>query len=134
MKSLQVIALLVLAACSSHQAEPGLQQGRLAPCPASPNCVCSENPNRSIPPLTITGPQNKAWTQLRAAISSLNGEIVTDQGGYLHATFRSRIFGFIDDLECRQDGTEIQVRGAARSGWWDFGVNRRRIERLRDAL
>ena len=55
---------------------------------------------------------------------------VTDR--YLHARCRTRI-GFVDDLElllCRRQGV-IQVRSASRFGIYDFGVNRRRVERLR---
>ena len=61
--------------------------------------------------------------------------ILTATDDYFHATCRTRI-GFIDDLECRlcSSGRVIHVRSASRSRLaflWDFGVNRRRVERLR---
>jgi uncharacterized protein (DUF1499 family) len=37
----------------------------------------------------------------------------------------------VDDVEFFYDGTAIQVRSAARLGRRDFGVNRKRVEKLR---
>jgi uncharacterized protein (DUF1499 family) len=53
--------------------------------------------------------------------------------GYLHAEFRSALFGFVDDVEFRMDETagRIDVRSASRTGYFDFGVNRRRVEEIR---
>jgi uncharacterized protein (DUF1499 family) len=53
---------------------------------------------------------------------------------YLHATFASPLFGFVDDLEARRKGEIIHVRSASRVGHSDFGANRRRIERIRHQL
>jgi len=63
-------------------------------------------------------------------------EIVTATDRYLHATLKSRIFGFVDDLELRLDPQTdvIHIRSASRSGHYDLGVNRRRVERLRKQL
>jgi uncharacterized protein (DUF1499 family) len=55
---------------------------------------------------------------------------------YLHAECRSRIFGFVDDLEflLQPEARVIAFRAAARSGYYNFGVNRARIDALRTAL
>jgi len=61
--------------------------------------------------------------------------LVTATDDYLHAVCRTRI-GFADDLECRlcrADGV-IHVRSASRLGYYDFGVNRARVELLRRKL
>lgn len=55
--------------------------------------------------------------------------------GLMAATCRSRIFGFVDDLTVwvRLDAnglTEVALRSRSRTGKGDFGVNRRRIERI----
>jgi uncharacterized protein (DUF1499 family) len=57
---------------------------------------------------------------------------VESEERYLHAEVRSLVFRFVDDLEflLQPDGL-IQVRSAARSGYSDLGVNRRRVERIR---
>ena len=128
---LAILVCLGLASCSAA-AGKGLENGRLRPCPASPNCISSEAPGGDVPPFVVQG--EDGWERLRLAIVSLGGSIEREEDGYLHATFRSRIFGFVDDLECRQDGDVVQVRSASRVGWWDMGANRRRVEKLRKAL
>jgi len=59
--------------------------------------------------------------------------IVEERPAYLHAEVRSLVFRFVDDIEfaLSADQQLIQVRSAARTGYSDFGVNRRRIERIR---
>ncbi len=53
----------------------------------------------------------------------------------IRAEFRSRL-GFVDDVEFRIDEAAgvIHVRSASRSGYWDFGVNRRRVEAIRETF
>ena len=62
--------------------------------------------------------------------------IVEDDGGYLRAEARSRIFRFVDDLEVALDreALELAVRSASRLGFSDRGVNRRRVRALEAAL
>ena len=110
----------------------GVENGRLRSCPGSPNCVVSEGSDANVVPFFIN--DRGGWEGLRQAIISQGGNIEREDEGYLHATFRSRLFGFVDDLECRRDGTVVQVRSASRVGWWDLGANRRRVEQLRKAL
>ncbi len=59
--------------------------------------------------------------------------ITEEKPGYLHAEFRSALFGFVDDVEFRMDEAHgrIDVRSASRTGYYDFGVNRRRVEEIR---
>ena len=63
----------------------------------------------------------------------MGGKITSRSGPYLHAEFRSKWFRFVDDLECIYDEAErkIDVRSAARLGYSDFGVNKKRIDELR---
>ena len=62
--------------------------------------------------------------------------IVTQADHYLHAEFRSRILGFVDDVEFLVDETNsvIQFRSASRVGYSDLGVNRRRMNELREQV
>jgi uncharacterized protein (DUF1499 family) len=59
--------------------------------------------------------------------------IAEEKAGYLRAEFRSSLFGFVDDLELLLDkaAKRIDVRSASRTGYFDFGVNRRRVEEIR---
>jgi uncharacterized protein (DUF1499 family) len=60
-------------------------------------------------------------------------DIVTLEEDYIHAECRSRIFGFVDDVEFWFDGANgvIHFRSASRMGYSDLGVNRKRMERIR---
>ena len=62
--------------------------------------------------------------------------IITADDAYLHAEAKSRIVGFIDDLEfqLRPEDNLIALRSAARTGYSDFGVNTERLEALRSRL
>jgi uncharacterized protein (DUF1499 family) len=131
-----LIALLVsAAACSSRTPQLGASSGRLAPCPASPNCVSSDADDEAhrIPSLQLVGSAATAWPLVRAAVAEMpRTRLVTEAPGYLHAECRSAIFGFVDDLELylRPDHRSLAVRSASRRGYSDLGVNRRRIETL----
>lgn len=109
---------------------------RLAPCPGSPNCVSSlEEPGRSwVAPFLFRGRPEKAMDSLRECLAAEAGVAIVDEEKlYLHATFTSPLFGFVDDVEfsLSLEMLQIEVRSASRLGWWDFGANRRRVERLR---
>lgn len=61
--------------------------------------------------------------------------IVEKNDRYIHAEVRSAVFGFVDDVEFLIDRDDhLQFRSAARTGYWDFGVNRRRMGRILNAL
>ena len=120
----------------------GAKNGRLAPCPASPNCVSSQadpagDAAHYVAPLAFKGDAHGAWEALRRVVAeSERATIVGETDGYLHAEFASRVMGFVDDLECLLDapGRRIHVRSASRLGYRDFGVNRGRVESLRRRL
>jgi uncharacterized protein (DUF1499 family) len=112
---------------------------RLAPCPASPNCVSSDaaDARHAVAPLVLAAPPEDAWRAARAAVAALpRTRIVGETPTSLHAECRSALFGFVDDLELELRAAEgvIAVRSASRVGYSDLGVNRRRIEGLRAAL
>ena len=118
--------------------EVGLVNGALRPCPNSPNCVSSESREDSsqCEPFQFQGSADEAMAKLKAVVQELGGSIKQDQGGYLWAVFTSRIFRFKDDVEFRlvEEENLIHVRSASRVGYSDLGVNRRRVNRLREAF
>jgi uncharacterized protein (DUF1499 family) len=72
---------------------------------------------------------------VRKAVESLpRTTIVSSSSNYLYAEFRSKLLGFVDDVEFFHDGAAIQVRSASRLGRRDFHVNRKRVERLREMI
>lgn len=126
-----LLSMAWLARQSRQMPPPELPaDGRLPPCPASPNCVCSEpgtDSAHAVPPL----PDN--WPGLLAAIRAEGGVVDRDDGRFLRAQFRSPVFGFVDDVLARRDRERgvIQIRSASRVGRSDFGVNRRRVAVIR---
>jgi uncharacterized protein (DUF1499 family) len=111
----------------------GATNGRLAPCRRTPNCVSSQaDPSDRE---HYIAPLRASMTEVRRVVESLpRTRIVLAHPDYLYAEFRSRLLGFVDDVEFFFDGAIVQVRSASRLGRRDFGVNRARIERLRKML
>ncbi len=117
----------------------GVQEDQLRPCPATPNCVVSQNADAShaIEPLTYTGDRRSAQATLVKILGVVpRTQIVEQTEGYIRAESQSRLLGFVDDLEfyLPTDQPVIQVRSASRLGESDLGVNRRRVEQIRLAL
>ncbi len=132
---ISVLALMI--GCSGGRPPSGLgvTTGRLAPCPDSPNCVSSEaaKSEQRVAPLRYDGDAARARARLLEVLNGMErARVVQSAADYLHAEFRSAVFGFVDDVEFyfSPPGT-IQVRSAARTGYYDFGVNRERVETLR---
>jgi uncharacterized protein (DUF1499 family) len=127
--------LCMVVSCTGRPPEAPLVDGRLRPCPDRPNCVSSEEEKASarVAPLTFQGPPEAAWQALKEAIRDAGGQIRQEEEQYLRATFTSRVFHFVDDAEFRMVAADhlIHVRSAARLGYSDLGVNRKRVEKLR---
>jgi uncharacterized protein (DUF1499 family) len=60
--------------------------------------------------------------------------IVTQSDDSLQIEARSRLLGFVDDIEMRVRGNRVVVRSASRVGYSDLGKNRRRLESIRQAM
>lgn len=117
----------------------GLEQGRLRGCPDSPNCVGSENCDAAheIGPLAFAGNAEQTMARLKDLLAARSdARLAEENANYLRYEFRSRVCGFVDDVEFRFDATAgvVHVRSASRVGYSDLGVNRRRVEDIRRAL
>jgi uncharacterized protein (DUF1499 family) len=108
----------------------GVREGRLAPCKRTPNCVSSQaNPTD---PEHYIAPMHGSMAAARAALQSMpRTTLVVEKHDYLYAEVRSRLLGYVDDVELYFDGQVIHVRSCSRLGRRDFGVNRKRVEELR---
>ncbi|MDH3715555.1 MAG: DUF1499 domain-containing protein [Gammaproteobacteria bacterium] len=131
-----VVALLAFAALavySRRAPQLGMTDGQLRPCPERPNCVCSEAGTANIEPLRLAQSAPLAWERFTGMVAASGGRIQQLNNDYLHATFESTYFRFIDDFEARIDyeASVIHVRSASRVGYGDRGVNRNRVEKLR---
>ena len=99
-------------------------------CKPSPNCVSSQaNPSDRE---HYIAPIHGSMAAVRKAVESLpRTTIVRAEKDYLYAEFRSALLRYVDDVEFFSDGSVIHVRSCSRLGRRDFGVNRKRVERLR---
>ena len=116
---------------SQKGAAPGLVNGRLAEPDTKPNVVCSEadtQSERKVAPIKGTVPA------LVKAIEATGGTITARSDEYVSATYMSKIFKFVDDVEIRRDGGVCQIRSGSRVGYSDRGVNRKRVETIRRAV
>ncbi len=143
---LAVIAILVQFFLLARQSEGllnagiingalnGVPKATLQNCPDRPSCVNSmaEEEMHAIAPFRYGASSARAIDRLAAIISDMpRTEIRVKQVNYIHATFASALFGFVDDVEFLLDGNVIQVRSVSRVGYGDMGVNRNRVEEIR---
>ncbi|HVO67918.1 MAG TPA: DUF1499 domain-containing protein [Syntrophales bacterium] len=137
MKVLVIFFTVLILGCSTGRpANLGITDGKLLPCPDSPNCVSSQSQEKRhfIEPIRYEGDQQRAMNRLITVIKGMKRskiETVTDV--YVHAEFTSAVFRFVDDAEFYiDDNTKtIHMRSASRIGYSDLGVNRKRLEEIR---
>ncbi|MGR9014853.1 MAG: DUF1499 domain-containing protein [Gammaproteobacteria bacterium] len=130
-----IVYIIVMTLSTATQAA----EKQLPPCPNSPNCVSSQatDADHFITPFKIIGNVEQAWTALKTALLSQSRTVITrETGDTLHAQATSLVFRFVDDIDAVLDADAgiIHIRSASRTGYSDFGVNRKRIEMLRAQL
>lgn len=120
---------------SSQPLNLGVHDGQLASCPNSPNCVSSQSEDSPhyIQPLFNRYVSTPIQTLQSIVEKYPRVKILTHDETYLHAEFRSFFCRFVDDVEFYYNQSEevVHMRAAARVGYKDFGVNRRRLETIR---
>ncbi|MEH2174207.1 DUF1499 domain-containing protein [Nostoc sp.] len=136
---LTLISSLILPGATWAASSLGVENGHLSSCPASDNCVVSQNADEkhAIDPIPYHVDRNAAREILLKVIGVVpRTEIVEQTDNYIHALSKSRIFQFVDDVEFYLPPNEsvIHLRSASRVGESDLGVNRRRVEQIRLAL
>lgn len=130
-------AAMFLSLFSSAQAAEGVT---LRECPDKPNCVSSmiaTDDKHYIEPIRYSGSKMEAMnTLMNLLVETERTRVVEAKGPYLYATYESKLFNFVDDVEFVFDHSEpvIHVRSASRVGYWDFGANRKRVEAIRDYI
>lgn len=134
---LTLLVALALSGCSGGipPANTGQNGSRLAPCPASPNCVSSlaSAESQRVEALRYSGDAAQAQSRLLGVLKRMERvRIVRVEEAYIHAEYRSALLGFVDDVEFLFDPPgAIQMRSASRLGYSDFGVNRERVAAIR---
>lgn len=112
----------------------GVKDGKLAPCPNTPNCVSSqsEDSEHAIDPLPYV-----SIAQIKNVVENMERTtIIEETENYLYAEFKTKLMGFVDDVEFYKDDSNqvVHLRSASRLGKSDLGVNRKRAEAIRQEL
>lgn len=134
-----IVSMVLFSVLSRRPQNLGVGDGRLADCPATPNCVCSQDarPDHAIEPFAFADSPAAALARLeRVLVAQPRTRVVERSDGYLRAEATSLLFRFVDDVEFLLDAEakRIHVRSASRAGHSDLGVNRRRVEAIRAAF
>lgn len=113
----------------------GITNGKFHPCPNSPNCVSSQSTDeeRKMSPLSYNTSLEDAKTRIFKIINSLKrSKIITETKDYIHIEFRTAVFRFVDDVEFFFNDSKkiVEFRSAARLGYSDLGVNKKRMENI----
>lgn len=124
----------------------GVHDGRLAPPAQTPNSVSSQAVNwadhpqqraAQVAPLALRGTGEQTIAALARLVATRPGTtVIESRADYLRVEFQTRWMHFVDDCEFWFDPAAgvIQVRSASRLGHSDMGVNRARIESIRQQL
>jgi uncharacterized protein (DUF1499 family) len=86
-------------------------------------------------PLSYTTSQAEAQEKLLNIIRPMKRtKIISIRNNYLHVECTSAIFRYVDDVEFYFDDEQqlINFRSSSRIGYYDVGVNRRRMEKIRE--
>jgi len=107
-------------------------------CPQRPSCVSSmaQDEIHKVEPLHYAGDAAAARQKLEQVIRQMPLTTIENATSeYLHAVSQTPTMRFHDDVELLvQTGGVIQVRSISRFGYGDHGVNRARVERIREAF
>ncbi|QDU41468.1 hypothetical protein Mal4_58360 [Maioricimonas rarisocia] len=131
-----VVAVAATTVASWRRPQLGAVEGRLRPCPDSPNCVSSfeDRPSHRTEPFEVHGDPKTAVSRLVRQIDAMPGtNVVEVTDDYAHIEFVTPVLRYVDDVELLHDGAseQIHVRSASRVGRSDLGANRRRVEIIR---
>lgn len=133
------LSLLIAASCA-RAPDPALPTP-FAACPSSPNCVSTrESPDDAehwIAPIPVVGDADAFWARVGEVVGGLPRARLADEGpDHRHYVFTTAVMRFRDDVQLELDRTGglLHFRSASRVGHSDLGVNRRRMEAIREAL
>lgn len=133
-----IVPSLWLAGCASAPPPETTMtdDNTFTPCDGAPHCVSSQaapDDSHYVEPFAYATDARTARYQLLGLIREQpRTAIKTAEDRYIHATFSTRL-GFTDDVYFlfRNSEQKIDVKSTSRVGYYDMGVNHRRVERLR---
>ena len=139
--ALYFIIRLIVFLLMKNSPTLGVQEGRLADCPDYPACVSSfadpEDEVHYVKSIENSLPVGEAKSKAIVLMESVAGAVlVAEEANYLQFEIRVAPFGFVDDVEFYFPGDQesIEIRSSARVPYYDFDVNRKRVELLREGF
>ena len=134
--SITLMFISLLSGCAGSMPKNiGITDNKLTPCPDKPNCVNSFSNTEEHKIQSFSGTGKNLWQNLIQVLNEQkNSKIIVNEPQYIHATFTSKLMGFVDDVEFFQSNNTIHIRSASRLGYSDLGANRDRVEHLRTQL
>lgn len=136
-----VSARLLVRLLTPRPDNVGVRTERLALCPSYPACVSSQAPPEDeahyIAPLVYAGALDEARDRIVAILNVMERiTVVTIADDYIYAEAVTPGFRYTDDVEFYFDDAAklVHVRSSARVPYYDFDVNRKRVESIRTAF
>ncbi len=117
----------------------GVTDGKLAPCPPYPACVSSQSDEarHAIAPIPYTTSTDEARARIVDIVEGMErSTVIEERPTYVYAEFVTQGFQYTDDVEFYfdEEAQVIHVRSSARVPYYDFQVNRKRVETIRQAF
>jgi uncharacterized protein (DUF1499 family) len=111
----------------------------LQQCPDKPNCVSTQSVQESqkLEPINLSDANKTILGTVKTVIQKHpRTTLVEERDCYLHYEFRSKLFKFVDDVEFLWDKDEnkLHFRSASRLGYYDMGVNKKRMIQIREEI
>ena len=130
------MTIFIISSASGSGAEVlGVLEEKLAPCPDSPNCVSTQSKSKrhAMEPLPYLKTREASRERILSILKGMKRmQIVKLTESYIHVEFRTALWGFVDDVAFWLDDEErvVHFRSASRAGYYDFGLNRRRMKEI----
>jgi uncharacterized protein (DUF1499 family) len=131
---LLIIIIGIMWARTASRPELGIHNDKLLPLPNLPNCVATQSGDTTqrMEPIHYATDREEAHTKLLHILNQMpRTTLIQSEPEYIHIVFRSAFFGFPDDVEFQFTDNKIHFRAAARLGHSDLGVNRKRMENIK---
>jgi uncharacterized protein (DUF1499 family) len=130
-----IMAVILTGASVAGGERLGVTEDKLAPCPDSPNCVSTQSQRKghAMKPLPYVQSKEASREMILSILKGMKRtKIVELTPSYIHAEVTTAIFRFVDDVEFFLDETKqiVHFRSASRVGYYDFGINRRRMKKI----
>ena len=103
----------------------------LSSCPDSPNCVHNS--------YEVSSDLDTLYTHTEQALQITGASSILRIEGGFDAVYTIPVFGWKDDVSIRftkidSSNTHFDIRSASREGYYDLGVNNRRVKKILKAI